>query len=122
MASAASLFPPRISSMRPLLERAPRVRRALGPLGLLLAWQLASSAGLISPRVLAAPTTVLATAWQLLSSGELQNHLLVSLGRVARGLAIGVSVGLLLAVPAGLFRLCEDLSPSSRWARSSRST
>ena len=85
------------------------MRRVLGPLGLLLAWQLASSSGLVSPRVLAAPSTVLGTAWQLLSTGELQNHLLVSLDRVARGLGIGLSVGLLLAIPAGLFRLCEDL-------------
>jgi sulfonate transport system permease protein len=84
-------------------------RRALGPLLLLLLWQLASATGLISTRVLAAPSMVLESAWALSSTGELQNHLWVSLGRVARGLSIGVSLGLLLALLAGLFRLGEDL-------------
>jgi len=109
MASAVSLFPSRTSNKPLAPERAVRFRRILGPLTLLLAWQLASSSGLVSPRVLAAPSTVLVTAWQLLATGELQNHLLVSLERVARGLSIGVTIALLLAIPAGLFRLCEDL-------------
>jgi sulfonate transport system permease protein len=81
----------------------------LGPLAILIAWQLASSLGLVSTRVLAAPSTVLLTGWDLVKTGELQQHLWVSLGRVARGLGIGVSAGLLLALLAGLFRLGEDL-------------
>jgi sulfonate transport system permease protein len=108
MASAISLLP-RVPSSPGRAERNLRLRRALGPLAVLVAWQAASSWGWISPRVLAAPSTVVSTAWQLLATGELQNHLLVSLDRVARGLGIGVTAGLLLAVPAGLFRLCEDL-------------
>jgi sulfonate transport system permease protein len=86
-----------------------RVRRVLGPLAILVAWQLASSLGLVSTRVLAAPLTVLETGWDLVKTGELQQHLWVSLGRVARGLGIGVGAGLLLALLAGLFRLGEDL-------------
>lgn len=86
-----------------------RWRRALGPLAVIVLWQLASASGLVSTRVLAAPTTVLASAWTLLSTGELQNHLWVSLGRVARGLGIGLSSGLLLALLSGLFRWGEDL-------------
>ena len=108
MASAISLSPRSISAPAPR-ARDFRWRRALGPLAILVAWQAASSLGLVSARVLAAPSTVLATAWQLLATGELENHLLVSLDRVARGLGIGVTLGLLLAIPAGLFRLCEDL-------------
>src|SRR4051812_17635131 len=109
MASWISVFPSHPSSRPRASERAFRFRRALGPVSLLLAWQVASSSGLVSPRVLAAPSTVLVTAWQLLATGELQNHLLVSLGRAARGLSIGVTIAVLLAVPAGLFRSCEDL-------------
>ena len=85
------------------------LRRAIGPLVLVLLWQIASSTGLVSTRVLAAPTTVVESAWTLLSTGELQNHLWVSLGRVSRGLAIGVSLGLVLALLSGLFRLGEEL-------------
>jgi sulfonate transport system permease protein len=108
MASAVSLFP-RAPSSSVAPQHGFRFRRALGPLAVLLTWQAASAWGWISPRVLAAPSTVVSTAWQLLATGELQNHLLVSLDRVARGLGIGVTLGLLLAIPAGLFRLCEDL-------------
>jgi sulfonate transport system permease protein len=81
----------------------------LGPLALLLLWQLASSLGLVSTRVLAAPITVAETGWDLLRSGELQEHLWVSLGRVARGLGIGVSLGLVLALLSGLSKWGEDL-------------
>jgi sulfonate transport system permease protein len=86
-----------------------RWQRALGPLALLVLWQLLSSSGLVSERVLAAPSTVLDTAWTLASSGELSRHLWVSLGRVVRGLTLGVSTGLALALVAGLFKLGEDL-------------
>lgn len=86
-----------------------RVRRVLGPLVLLALWQALSSLQIVSPRVLAAPSTVLATGWDLLKDGELQQHLWVSLGRVLRGLSIGVSVGVVLALLSGLFRWGEDL-------------
>jgi sulfonate transport system permease protein len=52
---------------------------------------------------------VLATAWELLLSGELPHHLLVSLGRVALGLSIGVTVGAALALVSGLSRLGEEI-------------
>ncbi len=65
--------------------------------------------GLISARTLAAPTTVLTSAWGLLMSGELENALVVSLGRVLLGLGIGVTVGSVLAVVAGLSRLGEEV-------------
>ncbi|SHK03756.1 sulfonate transport system permease protein [Roseomonas rosea] len=84
-------------------------RRFLSPLVLILLWQAASMAGLIAPRTLAAPSTIIATAWELLLSGELPHHLLVSLGRVAGGLAIGVTTGIVLAVIAGLSRIGEEV-------------
>ena len=112
MSAFVSVSPAAATSARsplPFWLRQIRFRRLLGPLAILLAWQLASSLGLVSTRVLAAPLTVLETGWDLVKIGELQQHLWVSLGRVARGLGIGVSVGLLLALLAGLFRLGEDL-------------
>jgi len=98
---------PREASWR--LHVPARLRRAIGPIAIVVLWQLASSTGLVSTRVLAAPSTVAESAWTLLSTGELQNHLWVSLGRVARGLGIGVSAGLALALVSGLFRWGEDL-------------
>ncbi|MGK3989951.1 ABC transporter permease subunit [Sorangium sp. So ce136] len=83
--------------------------RVLVLLFLLFAWQAVTSLGLVSPRVLASPSTVAHTGLTLLASGELPRHLWVSLGRVSRGLALGVSAGVTLALVTGLFRLGEDL-------------
>ena len=83
--------------------------RLISPLVIVLAWQAASSAGLLSPRVLASPAQILASASTLTASGELPWHVAVSLGRVSAGLAIGVAVGAALAIVAGLSRLGETI-------------
>jgi sulfonate transport system permease protein len=88
-------------------------RRALGPIILLGAWQLAASLGLVSPKVFSSPLAVASAAAQLLSTGALQHHLLVSLQRVTIGLLIGVSTGLALASISGLWTLGEELVDSS---------
>jgi sulfonate transport system permease protein len=74
----------------------------VSPLALLLLWELGSRTGLIPERVLAAPSSVLATFWSMTVSGELSLNLLVSLGRAASGLAIGVMLGSAFALAAGL--------------------
>ncbi|RJG40746.1 ABC transporter permease subunit [Mesorhizobium sp. DCY119] len=84
-------------------------RRLSGPLLLLLAWHLASVTGVLPGEVLAGPSTVLSSAAKLIATGELQEAMLVSLQRALTGLAIGGSIGITLAVVAGLFRLGEDL-------------
>ncbi|MDQ1078196.1 ABC transporter permease subunit [Pseudoroseomonas cervicalis] len=93
----------------PRLALPPKLRRFLSPLVLVLLWQAASMAGLISPRTLAAPSTILVAAWELTLSGELPSHLAVSLGRVLAGLGIGLSAGVTLALVAGLSRLGEEI-------------
>ena len=91
-----------------LAWRAP-MRRFLSPVAILILWQAASSAGLLSPRVLASPLQIVEVGFSLALSGDLGNNVLVSLGRAAAGLAIGVSVGTVLALVAGLSRLGEDI-------------
>ncbi|MFK4046506.1 ABC transporter permease subunit [Roseomonas mucosa] len=86
-----------------------KARRFVSPLVIVLLWQAASMAGLISLRTLAAPSTVIASAWELTLSGELPHHLLVSLGRVALGLSIGVAAGTAFALIAGLSKLGEEI-------------
>ncbi len=91
-------------------SRVPRpVRRLTGPLLLLALWQLGSTTGIIPADVLASPATVLSSFWHLLTDGELVKALVVSLQRVVLGLLIGGTIGISLAVIAGLFRLGEDL-------------
>jgi sulfonate transport system permease protein len=78
--------------------------RWLSPIVLLLLWELGSRIGLIPQRTLAAPSSVLVTLLGMIQSGELPRNLIVSFGRAATGLAIGVSIGTVLALVAGLSR------------------
>ncbi len=81
--------------------------RWVSPMVLLLLWELGSRTGVIPARTLAAPSAVLATLVGMIASGELPANLIVSFGRVAIGLAIGVSAGIVLALVAGLSRQGE---------------
>ncbi|WP_246081937.1 ABC transporter permease [Nocardioides litoris] len=79
----------------------------LGPVLLLAGWVVGSATGLLDERTLSAPWTVLETARELWADGRLQDGLVTSATRAALGLGLGVAVGLVLAVVAGLFRLGE---------------
>jgi sulfonate transport system permease protein len=78
--------------------------RWLSPLLLLGLWEAGSLVGVIPRRTLAAPHEVITTFVDMVLSGELATNLLVSFGRVAAGLGIGVSLGVALALIAGLSR------------------
>jgi sulfonate transport system permease protein len=81
--------------------------RWLSPLLLLLVWELGSRTGLIPERILAAPSAVAETFWAMTVSGELPSNLVVSLARAAAGLGFGLTVGVLLALVAGLSKAGE---------------
>jgi len=81
--------------------------RWFSPLALLLLWELGALLGLIPEGTLAAPHEVVRTFGEMLASGELPEHLLVSFARVAAGLSIGVSLGVVLALASGLSRQGE---------------
>ncbi len=85
------------------------LRRLASPLLILVAWQAASSSGLVSAQTLASPWRIALTAWSLLQDGTLGRNLLVSLLRAAGGLAIAIGLGVTLALVAGLSRLGEEL-------------
>lgn len=81
--------------------------RWLSPLLLLAVLEAGSRSGLIPERTLAAPSKVLATLYGMVISGELADNLWVSFLRIAAGLAIGVTTGVVLALVAGLSRRGE---------------
>ncbi|PSH62257.1 ABC transporter permease subunit [Phyllobacterium sophorae] len=85
------------------------VRRFCGPVLLVLIWHVASVSGVLPGEVLAGPATVISSAAKLFATGELQQAMWISLRRALSGLAIGGTIGVTLAVVAGLFRLGEDL-------------
>ncbi|MCX9191868.1 ABC transporter permease [Carbonactinospora thermoautotrophica] len=100
--------PPGLEARRPR-RRVRAWRRALSPLALLVAWQAASSAGVLPERLLASPARVAAAAWELTSAGTLPAALAISLERVAAGFALGAAAGLGLSLVAGLSRLGENV-------------
>ena len=81
----------------------------LVPVGLLVLWQIASSQGWLSTRVLPAPLEVVNAAWALTVSGELWTHVQVSAGRALAGLAVGGGLGLVLGLLTGSFRWIDTL-------------
>lgn len=97
-----------------LLDRVPRpARRFLGPLLLVSVWTFVTGFGLVDERSLSSPAAVARATRMMWVSGELIEHLVASVQRVAWGLSIGVAIGLALALVAGLFRLGEDVVDSS---------
>lgn len=113
-----------LTASRPVVAGAEDVRptrRRLGPgkpvrfgsligiAALLAAWVVGSATGLLDPRTLTEPWTVLTTAGTLIENGRLTDSLVTSGIRAALGLALGVAVGTVLALVSGLSRVGETL-------------
>ncbi|OZC90649.1 ABC transporter permease [Rhodococcus sp. 06-412-2C] len=80
---------------------------AVGPVLLLLLWVISSAAGWLDPQTLPAPWTIYQAAAELIADGRLQSNLLTSVQRAGISLVLGVAIGVVLALVAGLSRLGE---------------
>ncbi|MET9531720.1 MULTISPECIES: ABC transporter permease [unclassified Streptomyces] len=85
------------------------LRRATGPVLLLVLWQVFSATGVLQPDTLASPGTIARTAGGLIADGTLPSAMAVSVQRVAVGLVLGVMAGGGLGLLSGLLRIGEDL-------------
>lgn len=83
------------------------------PVTIVVLWQLASSVGWLSTRILPSPEGVVQAFWSLSASGELWQHLAISSWRALVGFSIGGSLGLALGLISGLSRWGERLLDSS---------
>lgn len=83
------------------------------PVAILILWEIAGATGLVADTVLPRPSAILATASQMLWSGELLTHLGVSALRALAGLAVGGGIGFLLGVANGTSRISETLTDST---------
>jgi sulfonate transport system permease protein len=79
------------------------------PLLLAGIWQVATSAGWVPPETLPSPGDVYSAFRELTRLGDLQLAIMVSLARACAGLAIGGSIGLVLGLFAGLWRVGEQI-------------
>jgi len=83
------------------------------PVGIVMAWEALSLAGLIPGRILPAPTDVVAAGWKLMLSGELLRNVWVSFWRAIVGFAIGGGIGFALGLANGLSRRSERVFDST---------
>ncbi|MFI8793574.1 ABC transporter permease [Streptomyces sp. NPDC055105] len=112
-APANTLVAPRPPRVRPRRRGHTAAIRALGPLGLLAVWWIASATGILSKDVLASPAQVISAVGELWDNGQLSDALATSLTRSGAGLVIGLTAGLTLGVVTGFTRLGDELLDSS---------
>ena len=77
------------------------------PFLVLAGWQYLSWTGAIPERILPAPTQIVEAAIELTASGELYDHMSISLGRALAGFLIGGILGFLLGLFNGVFRFAD---------------
>ncbi len=84
-------------------------QRIVGPALVLLLWYVAAAQQWVSPAKLPAPAAVFSAFTEVADNGVLAADLLMSLQRAALGLAIGISLGFVLAVISGLSRFGDSV-------------
>jgi sulfonate transport system permease protein len=89
------------------------VRRLSGSVLLLLAWAVSSTTGWLDPQLFPPPAQVAGAAWDLVRTGQLQVNVGRSMLRVVEGTLLGIGIGVIIALLAGLTRIGEDLIDST---------
>lgn len=79
------------------------------PLALLAVWYFLTALQLVNTKLIVPPGAVLATAWKVVSGGELLAGLQASLLRDLAGFAAGSTAGILLGLLLGVSRWAERL-------------
>ncbi|MCC6982919.1 MAG: aliphatic sulfonate ABC transporter permease SsuC [Bauldia sp.] len=83
------------------------------PVFILLAWEVAAKTGLITARLLPAPSSIAAAFWRHLLDGSLLEHTLISTSRALKGLLIGGAIGFAFGVINGIWRPAETIFDST---------
>lgn len=83
------------------------------PVLILGLWQILSMIGMIPATILPSPIAVIQSGIELTQSGELINHISISLGRAITGFIIGGLVGFFLGLFNGLFKPLDLLFDTS---------
>jgi sulfonate transport system permease protein len=83
------------------------------PVAIVALWQIASSAGWISTRIMPSPADVVLAFWQTTMSGQLPKDIAVSAGRAFAGLFVGGAIGFLLGIANGVSKLSEQLTDTT---------
>jgi sulfonate transport system permease protein len=83
------------------------------PVAVLVVWEIASRSGLLTARLLPAPSAVALAFWQHLLDGSLLAAIGISTVRALKGLVIGGVIGFAFGVANGIWRPAETIFDSS---------
>lgn len=85
-------------------RRRERLMSIGSPIGLLLAWELAAHFGFIDVRFFPAPSTIIRALIDLTRSGELVEHVTISLQRIVLGFFLGGIPAVIIGICMGIWR------------------
>lgn len=102
-------FRPKADGPKTLHNTITLVQRGFVTFTIVAVWQYLAASGTVSRQILPMPTDVIAAAIELWRSGDLQAGIAISSVRAGLGLLLGVTVGTLLGLLAGLTRIGENL-------------
>src|SRR5438105_1023349 len=85
-------------------RRRERIMSFASPLGLLLIWEIAGRLGLIDVRFFPVPSSIIGMMIEMLMSGELIEHVLISLQRILLGFLLGGIPAIVLGIVMGISR------------------
>ena len=74
------------------------------PIGLLIAWEIAGRLGYVDVRFFPVPSTIIAVMVRMLESGELLEHVLISLQRISLGFLLGGIPAIIIGITMGISR------------------
>jgi NitT/TauT family transport system permease protein len=81
-----------------------RLLSLFSPVLLLILWEVLVQTGMLDKRFFPAPSSIVGTFTNLITSGELWKHLTASISRIAVGFVMGAVPAILLGITMGLFR------------------
>jgi sulfonate transport system permease protein len=102
-----------VGTTRQAVRRLRSVLRIVLPVGLVMIWFVGTETGFLSTQMLSSPAMVINAYRELWGTGELQQALAASLGRSAKGLAMGTVIGIGFGLLAGLSKLGEEVFDST---------
>src|SRR5215468_5386643 len=74
------------------------------PIGLLIAWEIAGRLGYVDVRFFPVPSTIIAVMVRMVESGELLEHVLISLQRISLGFLLGGIPAVIIGIVMGISR------------------
>ena len=85
-------------------RRRERIMSFASPLGLLLIWEFAGRLGFVDVRFFPVPSSIIGVMAGMLMSGELIEHVLISLQRILLGFLLGGIPAILIGITMGISR------------------